>query len=487
MYNLYFRKCKKTWEKIISIFSEDKKLEVYNLKTWWGDSWSPNFQEYDFNDNFNNQFEKLLYSTPIPSLFANFKEDVNSDYTNFAWFDKNCYMIFHADFNEDCAYATWLKNSKNCFDSLNVFDCENTYQCINCIKSYWLKYSQDCNNCSESYFLKDCIGCNNCFSCVWLQNKSYCIFNEQKTKEEYLEFIKNINTSNNSELQKLIQDFSEYKKWKVNKAFHWLENENCFWDHIFNSKNVINCFDVHWGRDMKYCERIYNWPNEDCYDVDQFWANIKRIYETSVIWVDSESVMSAIISYNTVNIYYSIFTFNCKDCFWCVWLKNKQYCILNKQYTKEEYEELVPKIIEHMKQTWEWWEFFPSSISPFGYNETVANEYYLVSKEEAISKWFNWSDYEKPLPKVDKIIPASKLPENISDIPDDILNWAIECEVTKKPFRIISQELEFYRKHNLPIPRKHLDQRHKERMELRNPRKLFDRKCDKCKKKILIK
>ena len=35
--------------------------------------------------------------------------------------------------------------------------------------------------------------------------------------------------------------------------------------------------------------------------------------------------------------------------------------------------------------------------------------------------------------------------------------------MSKKPFRIISQELECYRNHNLPIPRK-----------------LFDRKCDKC-------
>jgi hypothetical protein len=29
-------------------------------------------------------------------------------------------------------------------------------------------------------------------------------------------------------------------------------------------------------------------------------------------------------------------------------LKNKSYCILNKQYTKEEYEKLVSKIIEKM-------------------------------------------------------------------------------------------------------------------------------------------
>jgi len=180
------------------------------------------------------------------------------------------------------------------------------------------------------------------------------------------------------------------------------------------------------------------------------------------------------------DIYYSDNLVACKNCFWCISLKNKSYCILNKQFSKEEYNTLVPKIIKHMQTTWEWWEFFPSSISPFWYNETVAQEYFPLSKQEAEEKWFNWSDYESPFPKVEKIIPADKLPENISDIPDDILNWAIECEITKKPFRIIAQELEFYRKHNLPIPKRHPDQRHLDRMKLRNPRKLFDRKCDKC-------
>jgi hypothetical protein len=181
----------------------------------------------------------------------------------------------------------------------------------------------------------------------------------------------------------------------------------------------------------------------------------------------------------------------------------------------------------------EWWEFFPASLSPFGYNETVAAEYYPMSREEVlwrgefgnsplrkgdVTEWqgdlvsenlqkrnppsplsqggignetflhwpiFNWSDYEAPFPKVEKIIPASKLPDTIEWIPDDILNWAIECEVSKKPFRIIRQELEFYRKHNLPIPRRHPDVRHADRMKMRNPRKLWERKCDKCSKDMI--
>jgi hypothetical protein len=166
------------------------------------------------------------------------------------------------------------------------------------------------------------------------------------------------------------------------------------------------------------------------------------------------------------------------DCFACVGLRNKQYCVFNKQYSKEEYEALVPKIIEHMAKAGEWGEFFPSSISPFGYNETVAQEYFPMTREETLAKGFIWSDYEPPFPKVEKTIPASKLPENIEDVPDDILNWAIECEITKRPFRIIKQELDFYRKHRLPIPKRHPDQRHLDRMALRNPRKLFERTCD---------
>ena len=123
-------------------------------------------------------------------------------------------------------------------------------------------------------------------------------------------------------------------------------------------------------------------------------------------------------------------------------------------------------------------------MSPFGYNETVANEYFKLTKTEAISEGFNWSDYEAPLPKVDKIIPANKLPNEIKDIPDDVLNWAIRCEITDKPFRITTQELALYRKQNLPIPRRHPETRHADRSKLRNPRQLFDRSCDNCNKDL---
>jgi hypothetical protein len=171
-------------------------------------------------------------------------------------------------------------------------------------------------------------------------------------------------------------------------------------------------------------------------------------------------------------------------------MKNASYCILNKQYTKGEYERLVPKIIEKMKKTplrlpdgsfagQEWGEFFPPSMSPFGYNETIAGDYFPLTKYEATNRQFRWSDYQLPPPQVAKIVKAADLPDSIDDIPDDIVNWAVECS-----FKILKQEVDFYRQMHLPVPKFHPDERHRRRMAVRNPRHLWNRTCAKCSKAI---
>jgi len=62
------------------------------------------------------------------------------------------------------------------------------------------------------------------------------------------------------------------------------------------------------------------------------------------------------------------------------------------------------------------------------------------------------------------------------------LNWAIKCKISKRPFKIIPQELKFYREHSIPIPHLHPDKRHEARMKLRNSRKIYNRKCMNCEK-----
>lgn len=133
-----------------------------------------------------------------------------------------------------------------------------------------------------------------------------------------------------------------------------------------------------------------------------------------------------------------------------------------------------------MQKTGEWGRFFPKYLSSFAFNESVAIEYYPLEKSEATGRGFLWTDFETPFPKVEKYIPASMLPTDITKIPDDVLNWAIECEDTKKPFRLTTQELEYYRKHSFSVPKKHPDIRYRARLALRNPRNLFERTCNAC-------
>ncbi len=470
---LYRRQCDKTNNWIISIYSPDKQFKIYNHDFYWSDNWDAldYWRKYTDEKAFFKQFQKLNLSVPKRAVMKGSHSE-NCDYVNFVWESKDCYLMFNAANNEGCSYSNGIIDCFFCMDSSLIRKSRDCYQCIdveNCHNCFFL---QDCLNCSNSEYLYNCKNCNYCTSCVNIDNKSYCIENEQYTRDEYFKELKRRGINYN--------DFKNFKLRFPMKFLDIINSEGSYWNIIYNSNNVQNSFEVYDSENIKYSSNIFR-DVKDSMDVYVAINNCSLLYESHIINKHSSNILfSSDCWWNCSNLVYCIDTKNSQYCFWCAWLNSKQYCILNKQYTKEEYERLVPKIIKQMQQDWEWWEFFPSNLSPFWYNETVASEYFPLTEVEALEKWFNWSDYQAPFPKVEKIILASKLPEIIRDIPDDILNWAIECEVTQKPFKIIKQELDFYRKHNLPIPKRHPDQRHLDRMELRNPRKLFERDCDKC-------
>jgi hypothetical protein len=129
-----------------------------------------------------------------------------------------------------------------------------------------------------------------------------------------------------------------------------------------------------------------------------------------------------------------------------------------------------------MKKTGEWGLYFPIKHSAHGYNETLASEYYPLTKKEVMARGWNW--YEDV--KSDHKFSDYKIPDNIKDVEDDITQQVLKCEISGKPYKIIPQELKFCRENGVPVPRVCPDQRYSDRMALRNPRKLFSRKCDKC-------
>jgi hypothetical protein len=171
-----------------------------------------------------------------------------------------------------------------------------------------------------------------------------------------------------------------------------------------------------------------------------------------------------------------MYCFNANNCFGCIGLRKKNYCILNKEYSKEEYERIVEKIKNEMKERKEYGQFFPKNLSCFGYNETPANEEFLLTKEEARTNGFSWEDTERGTygKETRRII---DMPESFKDINFDVIEEIFICESCSKNYKIIQNEYLFYKKLDIPLPRLCPDCRHYKRIEARGPNKLWHRSC----------
>ena len=461
--NLYKNICGLCKQDTVARFHPESGIKVYCNECWSSDSWDAldYWIDFDFEKSFFEQIKILIKNTPFQNLIGSYSNiENNAIYTNYTADIHNSYMVFESDFVTDCMYGSQLRKSSNLIDCFNCSDSEYAYESLDSNNLFSCSYAIDCSSLDDCHYMKNSHGCTHCIWCTNLTNKKYHIFNKEVTPDEFHKFKNNINRT------KVQEEFLDLLKKEKSTWNHIVWSENCTWNYIFNSHNCHDSHDILSCNDIKYCSDVNH--SEDLMDISSYGSHSNHMYEWLSVWRYSRNVFFCNTIGKWEELFYCIDVKKSSYCFGCVNMKWAKYCILNKQYTQEEYEKLVPKIIEKMKQDWEWWEFFPSSLSAFGYNESIASEYFELTKKEAIDKWFHWSDYQAPFPEVEKTIPGEKLPENIADIPNDILTWAIECEVTEKPFRIIKTELEFYRKHNLPIPKRHPDQRYLDRKKLRN-------------------
>ena len=164
-------------------------------------------------------------------------------------------------------------------------------------------------------------------------------------------------------------------------------------------------------------------------------------------------------------------------------MKNNPYSILNKKYSEKDYKKISAKIIKHMRKTGEYGEYFPHNLSPFGYNETVAAFYMPLSKDEVIKKGWHWED-NTPGTFNKQTLNQQQIPDNIADTKDSITKKVLACDECNRNYKIIDDELEFYRRQIIPIPRLCSECRYLKRMQFRQPRKLWSRECASCSKEI---
>ncbi len=489
--SLYKRKCDLCAKEVISIYHAQSPSRVYCQDCWWSDRWDPlSFgRDYNFSRPFFEQFRDLVLSTPQMSLIN--KQAVNSPYCHSTVGNKNCYMVFGGDYNEDCMYSTFNFYSKDSSDLYWVFKGERSYELVDSRGCFNVAFGQHCENCFDSRFIYDCKNCNNCFGCVGLRNKSYHIFNKPYAKEEYQKKLQDLNGASYVGAQGVLAEFRKLMLQRPHKFAIIEHSKSCTGNQIINSKNCYRCFDMENEiEDGRFMWLAFGGP-KDINSVCHISGGSELCYDSCSIVDDARILFSKKIWNQSRDVYYSYNCHNVSDVFGCVSLRNKQYCIFNKQYTEDGFTTLVTRIKKHMDEmpfigkggrVYKYGEFFPVEISPFAYNETVAQEYFPLTKGETTERGYFWKDPETRQYTI--TMTNDKLPDHIKDVGDFILDQTIECghkgacnEQCTAAFKIIPQELQFYRKMILPLPRLCPNCRHYQRIKQRNPLKLWHRKC----------
>ncbi|OGI60155.1 hypothetical protein A2641_03685 [Candidatus Nomurabacteria bacterium RIFCSPHIGHO2_01_FULL_37_25] len=488
--SLFKRPCDKTGKQIISMFHPEAKVVVYDHDIWWSDQWEPTDygKDYNFNRPFFEQFKELLSQVPLANLGNS--NSVGSPYGNHNADCKDCYLLYASFGSERTHYSYGAVHLKDCMDMYTCLDSELCYEDIVSADLYKTHFSYDADESLNCFFLKYSKNMQDSIGCINLRNKKRCILNVEYSKEEYEKRKKELDFGSYRTLSQFENTFHQFVLNFPYRYAHTMKSLNVTGDNIINSKNAKNCFDLYGGaEDVKYVTHFVE--GKDSYDLYGGGAGASLMYEGVDVGIQASKELFAVFTHGCLETYYTYMCYSSKNLFGCIGMRGKQYCILNKQYTKEEYFKLVPKIIEQMNTvpyfdkkgiTYKYGEFFPSELSPFTYNETIAQEYFPKEKEEIIRNGYS---YRASLEKdYQTTIESDDLPDHIKDVSEAITEEVIACPnngsvLTQcaKAYRIIKSELDFLKNNNIALPRYCPNCRHYKRLKQRNPFKLWHAKC----------
>ena len=451
-------------------------------------------------DDFFANMQKLFTSIPINATIQQGKNDA-TEYADSVLNSKSVYLSFGVF--ESCSYIAYSALvTNNCSYILNSMQitnsCENIYYSKAIDKSSNIYYSKFIINSSNIRFSSNLTGCRDCIGCNDLQNVSYYINNREYTKDEYEKY----RTMMMQKTQLFEEKYSAVSNISLNA---W--SKNVQWNGILFSSDIENGY---------YVTRAAKWRNlvlitgensdSHLYDCCDTGINAVDFYWVQAGWTNANNYYCVSQCESCFNIYYSYYLHNCSYCIGCVGLKNKSYCIFNKEYSKEEREQKANEIFASMDAAGTLGQFFPWSMNPFYFNDTAAHMIMwseqseprstagqAFTKQEVTALWYLRRDepVKVDIPVGAEIIKTGELwdyewysshPERSEGSSKDNLDssivslsqndkkWTINPDILKKIivdeqwnyYRIVQMEYDFLVKHWLPLPRKHWVERLKE-------------------------
>lgn len=473
------QKCDMCKKSIITMYNPKAPYKKYCYDCFYSEKWNPRDYGvvYDKKRSFFEQMGDLLKNVPKINLGISTGDgvNINSEYVNMAGGCRNCYLVFNTSPAEDLLYSRGIKKGLDSSDIYFGVIFERCYECINVQESASVLWGQNVIGCVDSSFLLNASGLTNCFGCVNLRNKSNCFLNEQLSVEEYQDKVREIKGS-----YKKIEDFKkkfiEFSKTLPRRANNNLKTVNSTGDYLTECRNVYSSFEV---AQSENCRHLFSSKViKDSIGTTGYGTKSEQLLEVVATGYCS-NVIGSYWAENSSNIMYSFDLRNCQDCIGCDALKNGKYAILNKEYRKEEYEELKNHIVKELTELGIHGLMMPINIAPFAYNESIAQDNMPMSKEDILQRGYRFED-DIQITKGKETLKAEDIPDHIKDVKDKITQEILRCISCERNYKITEQEFLFYRKMTLPIPRQCFYCRHRDRVHRRGSFHFFIRKCSNC-------
>lgn len=478
------RKCDLCGKSVITMYNPKLPYKIYCYQCFYSEKWDPRSyaQDFDTSRSFVEQLKEFLIRVPKIATYLSLGdgENVNSEYTNMASGCKNCYLVFNTSPAEELLYSRGVKNGRDSSDLYFSTNIERSYECVNAQSSTGIIFGKNVIGCVDSLFVLNGSGLTNCFGCVNLRNKSHCFFNEELPKEEYKKRVEEIMGSF-SKMEAARKKFEEFSLNFPHRENNNLKTVSSTGDYLFECKNVKDSFEISMGENSKYL--FSSKMIKDSVGTIGYGTKCEQLLECVATGYSSRVIGSYGIEHSH-DILWSYYVSNCSDCIGCDALKNGKYAIFNKEYSQEEYEKLQTIILEELKSKDLLGLMMSPELAPFAYNETVAQDNFPMTKEEVLNMGWRWED-DIQTTKGKETIQPQDIPDHIRDVPDSITTEILKCLDCARNYKITEQELQFYRKMVLPIPRKCFYCRHRDRIRRRGPYKFWNRECANCKKEIV--
>ena len=293
-------------------------------------------------EEFFEELKRLIDADPKPPNHTVGCE--NCDYGDHNYYSKNLMYCFDCLKSSDSTYLHDSLLTTNCIDCDYLIECQLCYECVEAEKCFNCEYLENCSHMVDSAYSYNSRNCRNVFGCVNLRNKSFCIFNRQLTEEEYNRQLHKYKMWSPEKILQIVEDLK--KKYPLTQTNESNNENTSYGNYFYNNKNSYLCFTASDNTDSGYIydstamntsyDITYSTENELCYEVTDSGQCFNCNYIVySAACLDSSYIINCLDVKNSLG---------------CVGKTHKQYVILNRQYTKEEYERKSREILEDIKR-----------------------------------------------------------------------------------------------------------------------------------------